>query len=474
MKLLKNVPFEIDPKEPFKNDQLKQKRSIELLTTLLQSTEQPFVISVEAPWGWGKTTFIKRWKAYLETKEQVCLYFNAWENDFVSDPLVAFIGEMKAVVERAKGGTDANSPIRKSLSRLQKFGSTLAKKGAPIVVKALATRVLGSDAMKDVSEIAAESAEEVAEFLSETAKKQIERYEEEKSSIRGFRIALQELAAAVTDGETKPKQLVFFVDELDRCRPDFAMTLLERIKHLFNVEKVVFVLSLDREQLRNTVRFLYGTGDSSDVYLRRFIDLPYALPQPSPEEFAKLLYSRYRLQEIFQADFEVSQAGHDLVEGFAEIASSWPLDLRTQEQCFTRMNVVLRLLLPKLSCPMVSLAALVVLKVASPDEFDAFSSGEKHPRDIFPRLAKVSVENLPLIEATLCLAFLNDSELKAEKESAANKLKEPKAQDAATDETLKSRGDRYYKLISGTYADFSRTVFRKVVRSINLSTSFEQ
>jgi cell shape-determining protein MreC len=87
---------------------------------------------------------------------------------------------------------------------------------------------LGAEAVKDVAGVIADSADEVAGFLSETVKEQIENYDEEKKSIQHFRETLTELAERVTSGETKPKQLVFFVDELDRCRPDFAMTLLER------------------------------------------------------------------------------------------------------------------------------------------------------------------------------------------------------------------------------------------------------
>jgi hypothetical protein len=61
MQLRKNPPIEINAEDPFQDDKLNQKSSIELLTKLVQSTDQPFVITVEAPWGWGKTKFIKRW-----------------------------------------------------------------------------------------------------------------------------------------------------------------------------------------------------------------------------------------------------------------------------------------------------------------------------------------------------------------------------------------------------------------------------
>src|SRR5438034_2702502 len=86
--LKKLTELEVTADSPFANDALERKGAIEKLTNLIESTEQPFVLSIEAPWGWGKTTFTRMWKAHLESKDQVCLHFNAWENDFVDDPLV--------------------------------------------------------------------------------------------------------------------------------------------------------------------------------------------------------------------------------------------------------------------------------------------------------------------------------------------------------------------------------------------------
>src|SRR5688572_19327583 len=64
--LKKSSELKIDPKNPFANDALKRKPAIELLTKLAESTTQPFVLSVEAPFGQGKTTFLNLWKAQLE------------------------------------------------------------------------------------------------------------------------------------------------------------------------------------------------------------------------------------------------------------------------------------------------------------------------------------------------------------------------------------------------------------------------
>jgi hypothetical protein len=84
------------------------------------------------------------------------------------------------------------------------------------------------------------------------------------------------------------------VDELDRCNPTFAVKVLERIKHLFDVPNVVFILSIDKKQLVCSVKGFYGSNEiDAEEYLRRFIDIEYNLPEANPEFFCDYLYDYY-------------------------------------------------------------------------------------------------------------------------------------------------------------------------------------
>jgi hypothetical protein len=440
MQLRKNPPFNINAEDPFQDDKLNHKSSIELLSKLVQSTDQPFVIAVEAPWGWGKTKFVERWKAYLAKQNHVCLYFNAWENDFVADPLTAFVGELRPIVENAHGGKDKNSAVSKGFDRLSKLGVILAKKGAPILIKAAASKILTSEAVKDVSEAMADSAEKVAEALSESVKKQIEKYDEEKIGIKNFRETLQDLAEQVTAAEGKPKQLVFFVDELDRCRPDFAMTLLERIKHLFSVEKIVFVLAIDRSQLRNTVHCLYGSGEHADVYLRRFIDFSFQLPKPSTRIFAELLHSRFKMLEFFNSGRANAQIEYDrFLPSFIDTANWLNLDLRTQEQCFTRLNAIFRLHDRNDFIPTDCFCVLTGLRVGKPESFVALQSGKASPTEHLPH-PNTKFENLEfrtLVETTLKVVFSPEQQTRQEIEQLQTEVGMAKGQPAAYSLTQK-------------------------------------
>ena len=122
---------------------------------------------------------------------------------------------------------------------------------------------------------------------SEIFVKEIEAYEEQSTSIINFRRTLTDFVTERIN--TKP--LVFFVDELDRCNPHYAVKVLERIKHLFCISNVVFVLSIDKEQLENSIRGYYGS-DRIDAgeYLRRFVDVEYILPEPDVKSFINYLF----------------------------------------------------------------------------------------------------------------------------------------------------------------------------------------
>lgn len=83
--------------------------------------------------------------------------------------------------------------------------------------------------------------------------------------------------------------MIFIIDELDRCNPYYAVKVLERIKHLFNIPNIVFVLSIDKEQLSNSIRGYYGSDlIKADEYLKRFIDIEYTLPDPDVDVFANI------------------------------------------------------------------------------------------------------------------------------------------------------------------------------------------
>jgi len=112
-------------------------------------------------------------------------------------------------------------------------------------------------------------------------------------TMQAFREALGKLPGLLgkeeldEQGNPKPtKPLIFIIDELDRCRPTFALEVLERIKHFFSVQNVHFVLGVNIAQLENSIKAKYGLGDGAKTYLQKFISLTVELDvQPGKDRY---------------------------------------------------------------------------------------------------------------------------------------------------------------------------------------------
>jgi len=375
--LKKNVEMEIPADNPFLNDRLGRKQIAENLTLLVQSTNQPFVISVQAPWGWGKTTFIKMWKAQLESLGHVCFYFNAWENDFVEDPLIAFVGEInKTIIDKSPKGQ-----ISIQIKKLQTVGGRIIRRALPLTIQIATQGLLGQESVKKVSDLLFNSGGDVASFASELAEEKMRQYENDKNGIQEFKNELTKITKSISVGNGKKSPVVFFIDELDRCRPDFSISLLERIKHILSVEGIVFVLGVDRRQIEQSIKSLYGQEMNEDGYIRRFIDLSVNLPEPTVEKYCQLLFERFQLQEVFSNRRNGNSERDALMRAFINLAKSYHFSLRVLEQCFTELNLVLRTTAPNVRLFSYLLALLVALKTARPHSYSLLL-GELSDTDI--------------------------------------------------------------------------------------------
>jgi len=230
--------------------------------------------------------------------------------------------------------------------------------------------------------------------------------------------------------------VIVFVDELDRCRPPYAIALLERIKHLFGVPGVVFVLGVDRDQLGHSIRALYGAGMDVDGYLRRFIDLAYHLPPASCEKFAIYLVQRFDLEGVLR------NQGLDpvayLIGPFVELATLFTLDLRTQEQCFTQLNLVMRIFQPAGLLPYAIF--LIVLRARNAELYARLCRGEASREAVLDfltsqRTGSKYVEENPEIDAFILTACLSKAAIEAEFQRQRSI-----SQDQGTDHRTRERG----------------------------------
>ena len=231
----------IDEEEPFKNDKLDRELIANNLTKIIENKEGSFVLSIDSGWGTGKTTFIEMWVQKLKIEKNVIpIYYNAWENDDFNDPLLAIINSIDEYF---------NSKRRK-----KKLYETLDE------VKEHSKRVIFNGLKRGIKKA-------TGDIIDPCDFKVFDEYKEYKKNKKGITDSLLKLYYVYK------KKIIIFIDELDRCRPTFAIETLERIKHIFDVPGFVFVLSVDKDQLSHSVKGLYGQDMDSQGYLRRFFDI---------------------------------------------------------------------------------------------------------------------------------------------------------------------------------------------------------
>jgi hypothetical protein len=136
----------------------------------------------------------------------------------------------------------------------------------------------------------------VGELIDAQGKALLATFREGKRTIESFRVNLRKF---LEEASLKKQRLPLFVfiDELDRCRPPFAIAMLERIKHLFEIDQVVFVVATDTTQLSHSVGAVYGGGFNSQGYLSRFFDRTYYFGRVSKSEFLDGLLTKTPMNE---------------------------------------------------------------------------------------------------------------------------------------------------------------------------------
>lgn len=460
--------LEVPANDPFKNDALNRKPLVEFLSGLIDRLSGPFVLALDSPWGTGKTTLVKMLQADLKRQEFLCVYFNAWQVDYVNDPLVALVSAIDEI--RLPDGA-AQSQFRTHLQTARKITTAVAKRGAIAAVKA--ATLGGLDLEKDIEAVAAE----VAGGLAGDA---VDAFQKEKKSLEKFR---HEVGRAIEQLKVagKKETLVFFIDELDRCRPSFAIEMLERIKHLFDVPNIVFVLSIDKTQLEASTAAVYGERINAPEYLRRFIDLEYGIPVVQTKKFTEALLARYELDSVFEARTgnEVRYDRDNLIKTFTGLADIFGLSLRARERCITRIAVVMDQTPSNHYLDPILVAFLVVLRLKNLELFSSLCSGAASPEDAMkflatrPGGAKFVQEGYGvLIEAYL---LIGDSDSNEAHRRARYSAVETMAQDINADPTEKYRAGKLLEMrmrISGEYGrDFQ---LKHVAEKIELAASIQE
>lgn len=272
---------------PWALDRMSRKGVAKFLTHYLDTNAKIKVLNINAAWGAGKTFFLENW--LKEQKEiRACVYFNAWETDFSGD---AFVSLVAAIREQLSGAVGKTAAAKSLVGRFTTTASKTLVAATPALAKGLVKKITGVDIelLSDVIE-----GDALADATEKAVEKLIESNQDTLNIVSDFKSVFNELirkASLNTGVKGKELPVYIFIDELDRCRPTYAIELLERIKHLFDAESCRFIIATDTLQLSHAVRAVYGSGFGSDKYLKRFFDAEFSLRSGELDEWVKTSFN---------------------------------------------------------------------------------------------------------------------------------------------------------------------------------------
>lgn len=369
-----------DKDNPFSQCKLKREPYAKILTEIIRTYSEGFVLAINNEWGTGKTTFVKMWQQQLINEGFPTVYFNAWENDFDSNPLIAIMSELQPLV----GKDEKKEEIFKAV---MKNGGILIRNVAPALAKALLKKYV-----VDLDEVAIDLIENATKASTEILETEIKEYAEKKKTIIDFKNEVQNFAKA-NDAE---KPIVFIIDELDRCRPNYSVEVLEQVKHFFSVPGIVFVLSIDKEHLGSAIKGFYGSECiNTDEYLRRFIDLEYSIPRPAILDYIAYLLDYYNFKTILLS-LNIG-IGSSLMQTAGLLFAKSKATLRQQEKIFALFKLILQSFPRNYPCPSELTMVLVFVRTLHEGLFNKIANhmlSLKELSDEFSNLFPSYVEKL--------------------------------------------------------------------------------
>ena len=375
---LKIVEPKVDAEDPWSDDVLGRKEIADRLTSIVRGQEASFVISLDGRWGTGKTFLLKRWAQDLQNQDPPwqAIYYNAWEDDFAGDPLLSVTGQLSEHLKKGSLWAKARKLGRLVAPFVQPVASTasIATTGVPV---------------PNVRRSKQTPANHLADYLEKRAAKD------------DLKKHLAELAADVRADTGQP--LVFIIDELDRCRPTFAIELLERVKHIFDVPNIVFVFGINRAELVKSLKSVYGNIDAGE-YLRRFFDMEFTLPDADPTQFCKHLVAKFQLKGFFaevDQNLRTSHYGQELseIDRFLPVVlGRMGLSLRDMDYCVRLVALAARESLDRKRLYPPLLVLLAATKLRNPELYRRFVQGEARGADLINHLNEQRPEWEPTVQ----------------------------------------------------------------------------
>ena len=323
-------------------DEFKRKPIAENIIRLLTSDIDLSPMVIDGGWGTGKTEFCQKliWLMQQQHPDYQPVYIDAFRSDHSGEPLLALLAEIIKTCTPEDTGEQPSEKRKNITRKIAKAAGFVMK----TVAKAAVDHVLkqntddlaeglqqimndGQDA-DSLAETVTDAAATIASHtIDATVEALLKEQIEAEKNLETLKACLKELAAE--------KPIILFIDELDRCRPDYAVDMLEVIKHVFDVENVKVVLVTNTKQLRAAINHRYGVEVDAQKYLDKFLKYSFALPDKIVarfEEERKFVSIRY-CQELIELNDKLSLLikNNPIMDFLGEIIQRNNLSLRETE-----------------------------------------------------------------------------------------------------------------------------------------------
>lgn len=260
------------------------KEFAECLKTSILTKETPYVLLLQDNFGMGKTHFSTRFAYFLRNCDIDTIYFSAWENDYIEQPFISFSKEFIKYFNQNK-------------TTLEKFGETS---------KAIFKLILNIAKSTNISKLNIPLIPPIetpidTEKVLDAGKEFINTFIEHDDYLIAFKKSLKNFIASIP-----AHRLVVIVDELDRCRPDYAMKTLEIIKHFFDIEGLFIIVPTNERSLQKCVKALYGIDEEnhnnqeSEYYFNKFFTNKLNLYKPDYLKLVQTIIPENSIQHLLE------------------------------------------------------------------------------------------------------------------------------------------------------------------------------
>lgn len=339
-----------------------RKQLAEKLTNYIDRLNDGCVVGIDAPWGEGKTYFGLNWAAALASQGYKTIYLDVFEEDYTDDPFLLISAKILASLAEA----EEDESWRNFRDACIKAGKVLLPTTAKITINALGRLFLG---INDLAELKEKFGEQIEKKLGDATEKYVKQrlddYDRDRETAKHFKATLKEFAAK------QDKPVVFIIDELDRCRPSFAVQVIERIKHFFDTPNLVFVLLLNRVQLENAINGVYGSELDAHAYLGKFVHFFLRLPKRVDPAGRRDFNKAYCTHLTSHYKFQRSDALEAFTDALSLFGNVWGLSYRDLEKAF--IHFVLAQPVGE-TAPLV--AYLIAMKLKHQSIFNQIASGD--------------------------------------------------------------------------------------------------